>query len=95
MAADWGVVSRKLDGAAGIAFDTCHKIYILMDKRQVDLMRECKYEHLHTAEEMSVDEMFAAVKWWYANSCGLRFVQSVATAPGDDVFEVLIAQGIR
>jgi hypothetical protein len=94
MAANWGVVSRKLDGAAGIAFDTCHKIYVLMDKRQVDLMREYKYEHLHTADEKSVDELLATIRYWYANSCGLRFVQSVASAAdGDDVFEDLVAQG--
>jgi hypothetical protein len=93
MAANWGVVSRKLEGAAGIAFDTCHKIYVLMDKRQVDLMREFKYERLHTADEMSVDEMLATIRYWYANSCGLRFVDSVASSPdGDDVFEVLVAQ---
>ena len=33
------LVKERVSEAKAIAWDTCHKIYILMDSEQVDLMR--------------------------------------------------------
>jgi len=91
---DWDVVERALYDAKGIAWDTCHKIYVLMDDEQVALMREYEYEQVITAAEVSDAELLAIVQKWYKESCDLRFVQSVATNHHDTNagFESLIDQ---
>ena len=73
------LVYDRVNECKGIAWDTCHKIYILMDDEQVELMREYGYDPLITTNEMSVDEMFLLVEDWYDNSCSLRFIQAVST----------------
>ena len=73
------LIYDRINNARGIAWDTCHKIYILMDDEQVELMRGYKYEPLITTDQMSADEMFEMVEDWYENSCSLRFIQAVST----------------
>jgi hypothetical protein len=73
------LVYDRIGSAEGIAWDTCHKIYLLMDREQVELMREYGYEQLITTDQMSTDEMFLLVEDWYENSCSLRFIQAVST----------------
>ena len=94
---DWGLVWEKMEDAKGIAFDTCHKIYVLMDDEQIAKMREYEYDPLYTKDEMSAGEMYETIKHWYAESCGLKFVEAVSTMPdGEDPnlgFETLIEQG--
>jgi hypothetical protein len=92
---DWTNVYDKMEDAKAIAFDTCHKIYVLMDDAQVAKMREYEYDPLYTKDEMSAGEMYETIKHWYAESCMLRFVEAVSTVEGDpnDGFETLIAQG--
>jgi len=63
--------------ARGIAFDTCHKIYILMDEQQIDLMRQYGYDPLITADQMTPEQMSEQVMEWYKDSCSLRFVDAV------------------
>lgn len=83
--ADFDEVAIAINYAKGIAWDTCHKIYLLMDDEQVSLMREYGYgdendpDSLITREQMTADEMLETVKKWFDQSCGLRFVQSVET----------------
>jgi len=88
-------VEDAIHDARGIAFDTCHKIYVLMDDHQMDLMKQYGYEALISADEMSADEMLTTVKKWFDDSCALRFVSAVRTIDGDanDGFMSLIAQG--
>jgi hypothetical protein len=88
------VKERCLDAKA-IAWDTCHKIYILMDDEQVQRMREYEYDPLITADELSPEEMANKVREWYQASCGLRFVDAVSTDDDDPNagFETLIGQG--
>lgn len=77
---DFSKVEKALATAEGIAWDTCHKIYVLMDNYQVNLMREYEYEKIHTISEgMSPEKMLDLVIEWYEDSCDLRFVQSVRT----------------
>ena len=92
---DWTLVYEKMEDAKGIAFDTCHKIYVLMDDEQVQKMREYEYDPLYTKDQMSAGEMYETIKHWYAESCALRFVEAVSTVEGDpnDGFETLIEQG--
>jgi hypothetical protein len=73
------LVYERISKAKGIAWDTCHKIYILMDSEQVELMRGYGYDPLITADQMSADEMFEVVEDWYESSCSLRFIDAVST----------------
>ena len=72
-----------LQDAKGIAFDTCHKIYVLMDEEQMVLMRQYGYDPLITSGEMSPDEMYERITEWFDQSCGLRFIEAVQTNPED------------
>jgi len=100
---DFYDVSVAIAEARGIAFDTCHKIYVLMDDKQVEKMREYGYgdendpDSLITKDQMNSQAMLNTVKKWYENSCNLRFVQAVETVPeGKDPnegFTDLIEQG--
>jgi hypothetical protein len=92
---NYDLVYERVSEAKGIAWDTCHKIYLLMDSEQVELMRSYGYDPLITADQMSVDEMFELVADWYEDSCGLRFIQAVSTnhINPNAGFESLISQG--
>jgi hypothetical protein len=92
---DFGLVEDRVSEAKAIAFDTCHKIYLLMDDEQVKLMREYGYDPLITSEESDPYTMFEILKNWYYESCGLRFIEAVSTHPTDPNlgFETLIGQG--
>jgi hypothetical protein len=82
-------IQEALETAKGIAWDTCHKIYILMDDEQMTLMNSYGYDPLISSAEMGPDEMLTTIESWYENSCGLRFVDSVSTENG---FTSLIEQ---
>ena len=94
---DWTLVYEKMEDAKAIAFDGCHKIYVLMDDAQVALMREYEYDPLYTKDEMSAGEMYETIQHWYAEACPLKFVEAVSTMPeGEDAnlgFDTLIGQG--
>ena len=95
MAANWGKVEVAVEMARGIAFDGCHKIYVLIDDEQVEMMRGYGYDPLITSDEMEHKEMLATIREWYRNSCGLRFVEAVRSVEGNpnDGYVWLIAQG--
>jgi hypothetical protein len=92
---DWDLVKDRIGDAKGIAFDTCHKIYVLMDDEQMAQMKEYDYDPLISVADMSSNEMFDTVKKWYEESCPLRFIEAVKTVEGDanEGFETLIGQG--
>lgn len=92
---NWMDVEDVMSDAKGIAWDGCHKIYILMDDAQMDLMRSYGYDPLISASDSNVYDMFETVQEWYEDSCGLRFVSAVRTVDGDanDGFTDLIPQG--
>ncbi len=94
---NWDEVDLGLVGAKGIAFDTCHKIYVLMDDEQLEEMRRLEYDEIRSAEEMSHDEMLATLKEWFAKSCALKFIQAVETNHDDPNagYTTLIEQGAR
>jgi hypothetical protein len=69
--------------AKAIAYDTCHKIYVLMDDEQVELMRSYGYGNendpdcLITSDQMTPSQMSDRVALWFEGSCGLRFINAV------------------
>ena len=78
-----------------IAWDTCHKIYLLMDEEQVELMVSYGYGGDMIKAAYSTPEMLLnTLEDWYANSCGLRFIQAVTTVKDypNEGFEDIIAQ---
>jgi hypothetical protein len=89
------LIKERVSEAKAIAWDTCHKIYVLMDDEQVELMREYKYDPLITNVEATPEEMLATLEEWFEDSCGLRFIQAVTTnhENPNDGFEQLIEQG--
>lgn len=82
---DFYDVSVAIADCKAIAFDTCHKIYVLMDNAQVEKMREYGYadepDTMFTKDQMNSQQMLDTVKKWYENSCALRFVQAIETVP--------------
>ena len=87
-------VREYTNEAKGIAYDTCHKIYILMDEEQVALMREYGYDPLITADQLDPAEMATVAVTWYKNSCGLQFISAVYSdkSIGQDGFVDVVAQ---
>jgi hypothetical protein len=92
-------VREYTNEAKGIAFDTCHKIYVLMDDAQVNLMREYGYgeddpNSIATSDQLDPAEMATVVMAWYKKSCGLRFISAVSSDPrfGDDGFLSIVSQ---
>jgi hypothetical protein len=83
MAANWSKVEVAVELAKGIAFDTCHKIYVLMDDGQMAQMKEYGYDPLISSAEMKPDQMLSTIQKWYNHSCGLRFVSGVRSVDGD------------
>lgn len=82
-----------LQDAKGIAWDTCHKIYVLMDDAQMEQMKQYEYDPLISSEDMSPKEMFKTVVNWYTESCGLKFIESVSTFPnGEQDFHEIVEQ---
>jgi len=98
--ADFFETEMALKDAKGIAFDGCHKIYVLMDDAQMAKMATYGYgedegSYLLTAEKLSKAEMLDTLERWYEDSCGLRFINGVSTVDGDpnEGYVDLIAQG--
>lgn len=86
-------VDSYLADAKGIAWDTCHKIYILLDDQQMQQMREYEYDPLISSDEMDADQMLDEIAKWWDDSCGLRFIEAVETMPnGEQEFDVVIGQ---
>lgn len=85
-------IDEYLEEAKGIAWDTCHKIYILMDDQEVAQMRSYDYDPLITSDEMTPAEMLGTVLSWYKQSCGLRFIDVTKTGKNGTEFYTLLGQ---
>ena len=92
---DFDLVEERVQDAKAIAWDTCHKIYVLMDDEQVVAMRGYGYDTLITNEEATPAQMLATLKKWFDDSCFLRFIDAVTTnhKNQNEGFETLIGQG--
>jgi hypothetical protein len=92
-------VREYTDEAKGIAFDTCHKIYVLMDDEQVALMREYGYGEddpnaIATSSQLDPAEMATVATTWFERSCSLKFITAVSSDKrfGDDGWLNIISQ---
>ena len=88
MEKDWNKVKEYLKEATSIAWDGCHKIYILMDEQEHQKMIEYGYGEdgsiLERINELT-SSAFALVKAWYDGSCELRFIHAVRSVEvGED-----------
>lgn len=89
---DWDSVEEALESADSIAFDGCHKIYVLGDFDQTEKMVGYEYEFVEGVTNTA--DSLARLKAWYEGSCGLKFIESVSTGDdGLDVWLTLIGQG--
>ena len=77
-----------------IGWDTCHKIYLLMDDKQVELMVGYGYgDDMIYSADVSPEMLLNTIEDLYANSCGLRFIHAVTTKDNpNEGFEDIIAQ---
>ena len=93
----WAKVEVATEMAKGIAFDGCHKIYVLMDDQQVAEMKGYGYDLLFTSSDLTPAEMLGTIQTWWNASCGLRFVNGVRSVAGDpnEGFIDLIPQGVE
>jgi hypothetical protein len=84
---------EKIDNCKGIAFDTCHKIYVLMDEQELEKMKGYGYDALIKAEWSTPSLMYSTVLNWYKNSCGLEFINATSTlGDGETDFYTIAGQ---
>ena len=99
MSIKWDKVEDTLDSGdvRGIAFDGCHKIYVLLDDGQMRTMRAYGYgeDGSTLVESSNAAVLMATLRDWFDASCGLRFISSVRTVAGNpnEGFTELIEQG--
>ena len=91
----WGEVLLTLGDAVAITWDTCHKIYVVMDEAQVEKMISYGYDPIIRKDTTTTREMLATLQDWFEQSCELKFISTVATVKGDpnEGFDNLIPQG--
>lgn len=77
-----------------VAWDGCHKIYVLLDDEQTAQMREYGYAHIIETDGIPDPSVLDILEHWFRASCGLEFIQSVRTVEGNpnDGFKSIIAQ---
>lgn len=79
-------IRDAVGNAEAMAWDGCHKVYLLMDQGAVD-------DFVATGYSVAVPDLVLAQDWW-DRSCRLRFVQAVFTRDDpDDGFVTVIGQG--
>jgi hypothetical protein len=83
-------IDEMTRNARGIAWDTCHKIYIILDDEEMEKMRGYGYDCLISADEMTPEQMTWQVLAWYRESCELRFIDTCSSKDG---IAILVGQG--
>jgi hypothetical protein len=68
---------NKLVDCRAIAWDNCHKIYVLMDITSENKMREYGYTSLILMSDLTPKIAYDIVVNWYKKSCALKFVESI------------------
>lgn len=79
----WNKIEKTLERSVSIAFDTCHKIYVLEDEEQHELLKSYGYDPLIRIETIGVKEALQKLKDWYEYSCPLKFINAVRTVDGN------------
>lgn len=97
----WALVDEAVTDAKAIAYDGCHKIYVLLDDAEVKAQRNLGYgdgsddSRLLMIRDIGVNVARKKLRDWFDSSCSLRFISSVRHVPDDPNagFTRLIAQG--
>ena len=72
----WLRVASFLPKAKAMAWDECHKIYLLMDDEQVLRVRE--HGGYILVESPTLSDL-STIQEWYEESCWLKFVKAIYT----------------
>lgn len=83
-------IESLLPSVDSIAWDECHKIYLLMNDEQTAFMQG--YPMRVRASDVSAEELMDTLRFWYDSSCPLRFIQSCDGSVEDTKFESHIPQ---
>lgn len=88
----WYEVETALETADSIAFDSCHKIYVLGDLAQTEKMIGYEYKFVEPVTDEA--KALETLKKWYEASCGLKFIEQVCSLDdGTESWNTLIPQG--
>jgi len=71
------LIKWALARSKAITWDTCHKIYVVVDDEQVEQFKSFGYDPIIPITD--VEEAFNTLHEWYRESCGLRFISAVHT----------------
>lgn len=90
----WNRIQKKLEKSVSIAFDGCHKIYVNEDEEQHSKMQGYGYDPLIRIESIGVTKALETLKYWWDESCSLKFISAIKTVEGNpnDGFTDLISQ---
>ena len=78
---------EKVSSCKGIAWDNCHKIYILMTDEEVEKMRGYGYTSLILASDLTPNLLYSVVLHWYKIACPLKFIEAVFE--GEEFYRVV------
>ena len=83
-----------VNGCEGIAWDSCHKIYILRDRVALERMIEHGSYTVIDADDANGEEMYDILTKWWQDSCELRFIEAMEEDDyGKMTFDTQIPQG--
>ena len=85
-------VKEAVDTAVSIAWEGCHKIYIMSDKEADTNMIDIGYDTVKVDDK---DKTVAQLFEWWESSCSLRFINRIETTggkAGNDQFFAVIPQ---
>ena len=83
-----------VDGCEGIAWDRCHKIYIMRDRVALERIIEWGSYTVVDADDANGEVMYNTLVKWWQESCELRFIQAMeADDYGKMTFDTQIEQG--
>lgn len=87
----WAAVDATVDVAAGLQFDGCHKIYVIMEWDTVNK----DYPHsVNLSLGDNREQGKKLLRAWWDKSCELRFIQRIdGNGRGNDQYHDLIGQG--
>lgn len=87
----WSNVDTELATAHAVMFDGCHKIYVITSRDYPD---SNLYETHVKLAGVSQDAALDTLKQWWAESCGLRFIQQIDNSgESNSDYTDLIEQG--
>jgi hypothetical protein len=78
---------EKVSSCKGIAWDNCHKIYILMTDEEIEKMRGYGYTSLILASDLTLNLLYSVVLHWYKIACPLKCIEAVFE--GEEFYRVV------